>query len=283
MSLPILNCPAPAKLNLFLHITGRRADGYHNLQTLFQFLSFGDTLNFYPNNTGEIQLASTATNLPAEQDLVYKAARLLQDFSNCSQGARIQVEKRIPMGGGLGGGSSDAATTLLALNKLWNLQLSLTQLAELGLKLGADVPVFIYGKATWAEGVGEIFTPVMLPEPYYLVVHPQCHVPTREIFMAEDLTRDSIPIRICDFNTGQSQNDCETVVRRRYPEVANSLDWLQQFGSAKMTGTGACVFVSFPDLRNAHLALQKLPSKWTGFVAQGRNHSPAHQALQYSL
>ncbi|MEN9848934.1 MAG: hypothetical protein RL368_1674 [Pseudomonadota bacterium] len=283
MSLPLLNCPAPAKLNLFLHITGRRADGYHNLQTLFQFLSFGDTLNFYPNNTGEIQLSSSATNLPPEQDLVYKAARLLQDFSNCSQGARIQVEKRIPMGGGLGGGSSDAATTLLALNKLWNLQLPLSKLAELGLKLGADVPVFIYGKATWAEGVGEIFTPVMLHEPYYLVVHPQCHVPTREIFMAEDLTRDSIPIRICDFNAGQSQNDCETVVRRRYPEVAKSLDWLQQFGSAKMTGTGACVFVSFPDLKNAHLALQQLPSKWTGFVAQGRNHSPAHQALQYSL
>ena len=283
MSLPILNCPAPAKLNLFLHITGRRADGYHNLQTLFQFLSFGDTLNFYPNNTGEIQLSSTALNLLTEQDLVYKAACLLQDFTDCVQGARIQVEKRIPMGGGLGGGSSDAATTLLALNKLWNLQLPLSTLAELGLKLGADVPVFIYGKATWAEGVGEIFTPVMLPEPYYLVVHPQCHVPTREIFMAEDLTRDSIPIRICDFNTGQSQNDCETVVRRRYPEVANSLDWLRQFGSAKMTGTGACVFVSFPDLRNAHLALQKLPSKWTGFVAQGRNHSPAHQALQYSL
>lgn len=282
MSLPLLNCPAPAKLNLFLHITGRRADGYHNLQTLFQFLSFGDTLNFYPTQTGDIQLSSNAADLPPEQDLVYKAARLLQNFANCTQGARIQVEKRIPMGGGLGGGSSDAATTLLALNKLWNLQLSLTQLAELGLKLGADVPVFVYGKATWAEGVGEIFTPVMLPEPYYLVVHPQCHVPTREIFMAEDLTRDSIPIKIRDFNAGHSQNDCETVVRRRYPEVANSLDWLQQFGSARMTGTGACVFVSFPDLKNAHLALQKLPKQWTGFVARGRNHSPAHQALQYS-
>jgi len=282
MSLPLLNCPAPAKLNLFLHITGRRADGYHNLQTLFQFLSFSDTLNFYPNSTGEIQLSSSATDLPPEQDLVYKAARLLQDFSNCSQGARIQVEKRIPMGGGLGGGSSDAATTLLALNKLWNLQLPLSTLAQLGLKLGADVPVFIYGKSTWAEGVGEIFTPVMLPEPYYLVVHPQCHVPTREIFMAEDLTRDSIPIKIRDFNAGQSQNDCETVVRRRYPEVAKSLDWLQQFGSAKMTGTGACVFVSFPDLKNAHLALQQLPKQWQGFVTQGRNHSPAHQALQYS-
>lgn len=283
MSLPILNCPAPAKLNLFLHITGRRADGYHNLQTLFQFLSFGDTLSFHLNNTGEIQLSSTATDLPPERDLVYKAARSLQDFANCSQGARIQLEKRIPMGGGLGGGSSDAATTLLALNKLWNLQLPLNTLAELGLKLGADVPVFIYGKATWAEGVGEIFTPVILSEPYYLVVHPQCHVPTREIFMAEDLTRDSIPIKIRDFNAAQSQNDCETVVRRRYPEVAHSLDWLQQFGSAKMTGTGACVFVSFPDLKNAHLALQKVPSKWTSFVAQGRNHSPAHQALQYSL
>jgi len=268
--------PAPAKLNLFLHITSRRADGYHCLQTIFQFLDYNDVLNFKLRADGHLSCKSTLKTLAPEHDLTLKAANLLKQYSKTLLGADIQVEKKIPVGGGLGGGSSDAATALLALNQLWQLDLSLDTLAKLGLKLGADVPVFIYGHAAWAEGVGEILTPIQLAEPWYLVIHPGCHVATAKIFNAKDLTRDSFPITIRDFTASKSINVCEIVVRKRYPQVAEAIDWLGQYSSARMTGTGACLFAKFESYAKANIVLEQLPAKWQGFIAQGRNISPAH-------
>jgi 4-diphosphocytidyl-2-C-methyl-D-erythritol kinase len=266
---------APAKLNLFLHITSRRANGYHNLQTIFQFIDYCDVLEFAYRSDGQLLYESTAQDLPKEQDLVLRAARLLQQHSNTSKGADIQVVKKIPMGGGLGGGSSDAATTLLALNKLWQLQLSPTQLAKLGLHLGADVPVFVHGHAAWAEGVGESLTPVNLKEPWYLVVNPNCQISTKKIFLAQDLTRDAFPITIREFVAGRSRNVCEPVVRQLYPQVGQALDWLAQYNQARLTGTGACIFAAFETQSQAETVLEQLPNQWQGFVAQGKNISPA--------
>jgi len=268
---------APAKLNLFLHVVGRRADGFHLLQTVFQFLDYADELRFTVREDGNIQRHGGLAEVPAEQDLVVRAARLLQEQTGCHQGADIHLEKRLPAGGGIGGGSSDAATTLVALDRLWDLQLGTDRLTELGLSLGADVPVFVRGQAAWAEGVGEQLQPVELPEPWFLVVHPGVHVATPEIFQAPELTRDHAPITIRDFLAGAGENDCEPVVRARHPQVAQALDWLKDFGQARMTGTGACVFTSFSSQAAAAAALSQLPGHWRGFVARGCNRSPLYR------
>lgn len=269
---------SPAKLNLFLHITGRRADGYHELQTLFRMLDWGDLLHFSPNNSGEVTLGGSELSIPPGDNLIVRAALALPRSSS-SQGAHIELDKRIPEGGGLGGGSSNAATTLLALNQLWGLGLSPNQLQQVAAQLGADVPVFTAGYTAWAEGVGEILTPVELPECWYLVVVPPCHVSTAEIFSNEQLTRNTSPIKIAAFFEGHSRNDCQNLVRNLYPEVDNALKWLDNFGEAKLTGTGACVFASFPDEHPARLALGLLPDSMTGFVAKGLNTSPVLSAL----
>lgn len=266
--------PAPAKLNLFLHVLGRRSDGYHTLQTVFQFLDYCDTLDFTCRTDGQIKRVNDIPGVPAEQDLVVRAARMLQRHCGCELGVDITVHKRIPMGGGLGGGSSNAATTLAALDRLWGLDLSPQIMAEIALQLGADVPVFLFGHAAWAEGVGEELSAVQLPEPWFLVISPPCHVSTAEIFTAPELTRDSKSIKLCDFLAGSGDNVCEVVVRNRYPVVAQALDWLGQYAPARMTGTGACVFAAFEQESEALGVLEKLPQAWLGFVARGLNRSP---------
>ena len=271
--------PAPAKLNLLLHITGRRADGYHELQTLFQFLTFGDWLYFGLRMDGEVRLVGEPAGVPAAADLCVRAARLLKEATGSNAGVTIYNDKRLPPGGGLGGGSSDAATTLAVLNKLWKLGLSLDELAELGLSLGADVPVFVHGEAAWAEGVGEVLIPVTLPEPWFLVVNPLVSVSTANIFSDPGLTRDTPRTKIPDPITGVGKNDCEAVVRRRYPEVAAALDWLTAFAPARMTGTGGCVFAAFDSEAAASVVAGQVPANWSSFVARGVNLSPLRQAL----
>jgi len=238
--------PAPAKLNLMLRIVGRRADGYHLLQTVFQFLDFGDELGFRIRGDGRLGLTDPLPGVAVEEDLVYRAALLLQRHTGCAQGADITVDKRLPMGGGLGGGSSDAATTLVALNQLWGTRLGVDDLAALGERLGADVPVFVRGQAAWGEGVGDLLTPVTLPEPWYLVVCPAVSVNTGAVFKDPELTRNSPPITISDFVAGWQGNDCLPVVEGRYPQVAETRRRLGKFGPARLTGTGACVFVDLP-------------------------------------
>lgn len=275
-----LSVPAPAKLNLMLHITGRRADGYHNLQTLFQFLDYGDTLHFRRRDDNELTLAPAIDGVPMEDNLIIRAARLLQQRAGKTCGADIRLDKILPMGGGLGGGSSDAATTLLALNELWQLQLNLDELAALGLTLGADVPVFVRGAAAFAEGVGEQLTPVPeLPEPWYLVVCPQVHVNTGKIFSHEGLTRDTPPINIRTALRQGGRNDCQQVVTMLYPEIGNALNLLNKFSFAKMTGTGACIFSSFGSEAEAISVSDQLPAEYVAFVAKGVNQSPAHKVL----
>lgn len=274
-----LTLPAPAKLNLFLHITGRRPDGYHHLQTVFQLLDHGDQLAFKSNEDGELSLDSNEPELLGPDNLVLKAARLLQDHSGCRRGVHITLHKRLPLGGGLGGGSSDAATTLLGLNRLWGTGLSLTELAELGLRLGADVPVFIAGRSAWAEGIGEILTPMTLPTQFYVVLTPPCRVATVEIFSHQELTRNTSPIKIPGFPVTEARNDCETVARQLYPEIKAALDWLNRFGDAKLTGTGASIFAGFSSRAEAEEVLAQLPANWRGFSAEGVNVSPLHQAL----
>jgi len=274
-----LTLPAPAKLNLFLHVTGRRADGYHTLQTLFQLLDYGDTLHFSRRNDDVIALTPALAGVPVEQNLVVKAARLLQRHSGCRLGADIHLEKRLPMGGGIGGGSSDAATALLGLNALWQLGLSIDTLAQLGLQLGADVPVFVRGRSAWAEGVGEQLQPVDLTARNYLILVPPCAVSTASIFSSEALTRNTAAITIAAFREQGGRNDCEPVVRKLHPEVDFALDWLSQFASARMTGTGACVFAAFDDRATAEQLLAQRPAGYDGFVATGVNHSPLHMAL----
>lgn len=267
---------SPAKLNLFLHILGRRPDGYHRLQTLFQLLDWGDTLRFEVNESGAVTLESGALDIPADANLIVRAARLLQ---RGSLGAHITLAKRIPAGGGLGGGSSNAATTLLALNHLWELGHSRTELMQLGRGLGADVPVFVGGRTAWAEGIGEILTPVDLPPAWYLVITPACHVSTAEIFSHRELTRNTSPIKIATFFAGTSRNDCQELVRRLYPEVDKALIWLANFGEARLTGTGASVFASFGSRADAETVLRRVPQAWQGFVAGGLNESPVLTAL----
>ena len=287
-TISMLTLPAPAKLNLFLHVTGRRADGYHTLQTLFQLLDYGDTLHF--EAADRLSLQPELPGVPTDSNLIMRAARLLQQHTGCAYGAAIRLDKKLPLGGGIGGGSSNAATTLLALNQLWNLQLSLDVLATLGLQLGADVPVFVRGHTAWAEGVGEHLQPVALPPRNYLILVPPCAVSTAAIFSQPALTRNSSPITIAAFLRGglretglnhrqTGHNDCEPVVRSLYPEVAFALDWLSQFGPARMTGTGACVFADFADRAAAQSVLTQIPANYRGFVAMGVNVSPVHAAL----
>mgnify|MGYP002403652753 CR=1 FL=1 len=266
--------PAPAKLNLCLHIVGRRADGYHLLQSAMQFIDLCDELRFFRRPAGVIERIEGPSDVPAESDLVIKAARLLATHARIDQGVGIAVKKRIPMQAGLGGGSSDAATVLVALNRLWGAGLSVDSLAGLGVKLGADVPVFVRGRASWVEGVGERLTDADYPESVFLVIKPQANVSTAEIFQAPELTRNSPVMTIRAFLAGGGRNDCTSTVRRRYPEVAEALDWLGNFGSARLTGTGACVFASMPDERAAEAARAQLPARWTGFVVRSMNRSP---------
>ena len=275
-----LEWPAPAKLNLFLHITGRRADGYHLLQTVFQFLDYGDSLDFHVREDGRIQRSAGPDGVPAKQDLTVRAAELLKARSGTRLGAEIRLRKNLPLQAGLGGGSSDAATTLVALNALWGAGLTPAGLAELGLELGADVPVFLGGRAAWAEGVGEKLTPLELPEPWYLVVEPGCRVATREIFQAPELTRNSAAITIAGFRAGQGRNDFEPTVRARYPEVSKALDWLAIRAEARLTGSGACVYAAFPEEAQASTVAEALPKEWHGFVARGCNRSPLMARLE---
>ncbi|MCR4301503.1 MAG: 4-(cytidine 5'-diphospho)-2-C-methyl-D-erythritol kinase [Sulfuricaulis sp.] len=267
--------PAPAKLNLFLHITGRRADGYHTLQTVFQFLDYADELSYVVTDDGLITRAVPVAGVSEDQDLTLRAARLLKQSCGVTQGVRIQLTKRLPLGGGLGGGSSDAATTLLALNELWGTQLAVSELAALGLKLGADVPVFVHGQAAWAEGVGEILTPVAPDEAWYLVVVPPAPVSTARVFAEFELTRYSPPLTIRDFHEGRGlRNDLEASVRNRYPEVDRAMRWLSEFGEPRMSGSGGCVFLKVVDAERGRQILERTPKPFTGFVARGLNRHP---------
>lgn len=271
--------PAPAKLNLLLHVTGRRTDGYHDLQSLFQFLTFADSLYFDLRSDGAIALEGMPGGVPAEQDLTVRAARLLQARGGCRQGVDIHLDKRLPIGAGLGGGSSDAATTLLVLNRLWEIGLEINELATLGRQLGADVPVFVHGQAAAAGGVGDQLTPVDLPEPWFVVVDPCVSVSTAEIFSDTELTRDTPEQTIADLLSDAGRNDCEAVVCARYPEVAAALKWLNDFVPARMTGTGSCVFGAFDTQEDARAVASQVPDRWSGHVARGVNRSPLHLAL----
>ncbi|MGD9842533.1 MAG: 4-(cytidine 5'-diphospho)-2-C-methyl-D-erythritol kinase [Steroidobacteraceae bacterium] len=279
--------PAPAKLNLCLHIVGQRADGYHLLQTAFQFIDLCDELRFFQRPEGVIERVAGPSDVPAEKDLVIRAARLLQVATGSAQGVAIELVKQIPMQAGLGGGSSDAATTLVALNHLWGTGLPVAELARLGLQLGADVPVFVHGRAAWAEGVGEILTPVAFPQPSYLVLDPGVSVSTAEIFQASELTRDTPLTTIRAFLAEGGHNDCSPTVRARYPAIAQAIDWLANYGEARLTGTGACVFAAWPERATATRVAAQLSaqssvngSNWRGFVVQGYNESPLLRRLR---
>ncbi len=276
----LISWPAPAKLNLFLHITGRRADGFHLLQTVFQILDYGDELTFAVTDEGSIVREYELAGVSENQDLIVRAARLLQNETSSGLGARIRLHKRLPAGGGLGGGSSDAATTLVALNHLWGTGLETEQLVRLGLALGADVPIFIRGFSAWAEGVGERLQTVDLPENWFLVLIPPVNVSTAKVFTDPQLIRDCPPITIRDFLTGQGDNVCEPIVRANHPEVEAAFGALGQYAPARMTGTGACVFARFEDEASARTAWELLAGQWQGFIAKGVNTSPLHETLR---
>jgi len=279
--------PAPAKLNLFLHVTGQRADGYHDLQTLFQIIDLCDELAFEIDRSGVIARVDDAASapgplaaIPSAEDLCVRAATLLRaKAGDPALGVRIRLRKRIPLGGGLGGGSSDAATTLLVLNRLWACGLSVTQLAELGLTLGADVPVFVQGESGLGEGVGERLTALTLPERWFLVLHPGVSVPTRDIFQASELTRNSPILTIPALLASGGRNDCEPVVCKRYPQVAEALDWLGRFAPSRLTGTGSCLFASFDSAAAAERVAARVPDVWRVWVARGLSHSPLQALL----
>ncbi|CAL1240986.1 4-(cytidine 5'-diphospho)-2-C-methyl-D-erythritol kinase [Candidatus Methylocalor cossyra] len=274
-----LRLPAPAKLNLMLRIVGRREDGYHLLQTVFQFIDRCDWITLRRRPDGVVRRVTPWPEVPEDQDLTVRAARALQQAAGVREGVEIAIEKHLPLGGGLGGGSSDAATTLLGLNHLWGLGLDQAVLAGLGLRLGADVPVFVAGHSAWAEGVGERLTALDLPEPWYVVITPNCRVSTAAIFSSPDLTRHNPPIKIIDFLAGQQENHCLAVVKALYPEVGAALAALSSFAPARLTGTGACVFAAFEDEAEACAAAARLESSWRVFVARGLNRSPLHGLL----
>ncbi len=271
--------PAPAKLNLMLHITGRREDGYHLLQTVFQIVDYSDELSFEVTQSGDLHQVTPIAGVDAGDDLIIRAARLLQQRSGCSQGAAISIEKRLPMGGGLGGGSSDAATTLVALNHLWGVGMELGDLAALGAELGADVPVFVHGNTAWAEGIGDILQPIELQQPWYLVVKPSLEIATAQLFSDQELKRDCSAITIADFITGDRLNVFTAVVKKRYPAVAEMMNLLDEFGDVRLTGTGACLFLSFETNQQATEAARQIPQQWDYFVAQGLNRSPLYRRL----
>ncbi|SJL82302.1 4-(cytidine 5'-diphospho)-2-C-methyl-D-erythritol kinase [Vibrio palustris] len=272
--------PSPAKLNLFLYINGQRDNGYHELQTLFQFLDHGDQLTITSTSDSEITLSPALPNVPLEDNLIYRAARSLQTYTQCQLGAHIELEKRLPMGGGIGGGSSNAATTFVALNHLWGTGCSDDELAQLGLALGADVPVFIRGLAAFAEGVGEQLTPVTPNEPWYLVIRPNVSIATKDIFTHPDLPRSTPKRSLSQLLAAPYENDCEKIVRLLYPEVDNKLSSLLQYAPSRLTGTGSCIFAEFSSAEQAHTALAKLDTNSvSAFIAQGRNTSPLKEAL----
>jgi len=270
---------APAKLNLMLHITGQRDDGYHLLETVFQFIDLADRIEFSTNDAGKILRLPGNSPVAAADDILLAAANLLQARFQVDKGVSIDIDKRIPVGGGLGGGSSDAATCLLALNQLWGLGLSLDQLAGIGLELGADVPVFVHGRAAWATGIGEVLQPVELEESIYLVIDPKVAVSSAQIFAAQELTRNSDPLTIRAFLRGSGCNVCEPVVRNLYPQVAEAIDWLSQYAAARMSGTGACVFAAIDSLEQAEVVKSRVPRQWNAYVTRAMNHNPVHQQL----
>ncbi|HET8692857.1 MAG TPA: 4-(cytidine 5'-diphospho)-2-C-methyl-D-erythritol kinase [Steroidobacteraceae bacterium] len=272
--------PAPAKLNLFLHVTGRRPDGYHLIQTLFQLIDLADEIRFTPRTDGEVRRLDGPAGVPADSDLCVRAARRLREAAGRPDcGVDIRLSKRIPVQGGLGGGSSDAATTLVALNEIWGLRLPPGRLAELGLAIGADVPLFVRGETAWGEGIGERLTPVELPPRHFAIVFPGVGMPTAEVFQAPELTRKTPETTIRGFLKAGGRNDCEPVVTGRSPEVRRALAWLAERGEARMTGTGSCVFAAFADRDAAAAALAGLPPEWRGFVAQGLDRSPLQERL----
>lgn len=279
--------PSPAKLNLFLHILGRYDNGYHQLQSLFQMLDYGDALAFDIDNANKegidnsnIRMEVPLNGVPDDDNLIIKAARLLAAKTKCNKGAVISIDKRLPMGGGIGGGSSNAATTLVALNHLWNTGLSENELAELGLSLGADVPIFVRGLTAFAGGVGEDITPAPQKEQYFLVANPNVHVSTAEVFTSPDLPRNTPAMRWEDYKFEKTWNDCQQLVANRYPEVAKLLQWLVHYAPSRMTGTGACVFATFSDYTLAEQVRAQMPEAWQSFVAKGVNRSPLLDKLE---
>jgi 4-diphosphocytidyl-2-C-methyl-D-erythritol kinase len=276
---PHINCVAPAKLNLFLHVTGRRADGYHLLQTAFQLIDRCDFLSITRRNDGQIRRVNQIIGVPEQQDLIIRAAQLLQTTTGSTWGADLHLDKRLPMGGGLGGGSSDAASTLIALNQLWECHLPRTRLMEIGLQLGADVPFFIFGQNAFAEGVGEQLQALNTPPRWFLVIEPGVQVPTPAIFSAKELTRNTKPVRITDFSNrlkNKWKNDLQEVACKLFPEIAVAIQWLQQFGETMMTGSGSCVFCAFDDEASAQAVLQQVPQHWQAWIAKGLDQHPMH-------
>ena len=269
-------CPAPAKLNLFLHVTGRRADGYHLLQTAFRLLDWGDTLDFAVREDGEIRRTNAVADVPEETDLCVRAARALQQAANCPLGADIAMHKRLPLGSGLGGGSSDAATTLMALNRLWNARFDPARLREIGIALGADVPFFLFGRDAFAEGIGEILQPATLPPACYVVLAPGVSVPTARIFASPDLTRNTPPIKVNSFTFDRTRNDLQPVACKLFPEIRDALSWLGQFAPARMTGSGACVFAPADSPEHAARIVGQCPARWQAWQAASLARHPMH-------
>lgn len=270
------DCPAPAKLNLFLHVIGRRDDGYHLLQTAFRLLDWHDTLHFARRDDGRIVRLTELEGVPADTDLTVRAARLLQHSTGTGYGADIEIDKRLPMGGGIGGGSSDAATTLIALNRLWRTSLSRTELAALGLQLGADVPFFIYGRDAFAEGIGERFQALELPAAHYVVIAPPVSVPTAAIFSSKELTRNSEPIIIAAFANDTTRNDLQATACKLFPEIGEVIEWLEQYAPARMTGSGACVFAAVETQTQADLIIAQCPPRWRAWQAESLLQHPLH-------
>lgn len=271
--------PAPAKLNLFLHITGVRDDGYHNLQTIFQLLDYSDEVTLLRRDDGVIRRTEGLAEVEPSDDLIVKAAQALKNYTGTTYGADVGVIKRLPVGGGIGGGSSDAATTLLGLNALWECHLPTGELLDIAVTLGADVPVFVAGHSAWAEGIGEQLTPMDLPEIWFLVLHPGVFVSTAKLFSSEVLTRNKSILKMRDFTDTDIENIFEVIVREQHPEVDLSLNWLSQFSAARMTGTGSCIFAGFNSFEEAEKVLKKVPVKWKGFVAKAVNVSPVFEAI----
>lgn len=282
----MLSLPSPAKINRFLHIIGRRADGYHLLETVFQLLDRGDTIHFETRNDEQIVITPPdCAGIPTESNIMFRAAQLLKPYQSIPQGITLHLEKRIPIGGGLGGGSSNAATTLVGLNQLWDLQLSQTTLLALALQLGADVPVFVFGHSAFGEGIGERLTALTLPTEWFLIVTPPCQVSTPKMYADPELTRDTPSLKIGPLASteiqrklGNAKNDFEFVVRKHYPEVDNAMKWLSNFGEARLSGSGASVFACFETEAEALAVMQQIPAPMTGFVAKGINRSPLYEA-----
>ncbi|MCB1828187.1 MAG: 4-(cytidine 5'-diphospho)-2-C-methyl-D-erythritol kinase [Coxiellaceae bacterium] len=275
-----LSLPSPAKLNLFLHILGRRNDGYHNIQTLFQFIDWCDTLHFHLRNDDRIVLSSNMVDLPDDQNLIVKAANCLREETGCTYGINIDLQKNLPMGAGIGGGSSNAATTLLALNYLWQTQLNTETLMAIGRRIGADVPIFVYGHASWAEGIGDELTPMILPESWYVLLVPKTSVRTESIYQDPRLTRDSAALTMDHYRPGQGHNDFERLLRFDYPEIAHALDWLGQFSKSRMTGSGSVVFAAFDSKEEAGTIAAQAPPSYQVQVVKGLNESPLHKILK---